>query len=279
MEMYAAHHPPGYDFPISTLFFDVLGVQTTAGKWITHPPTRCPNARTPLEPNQVLVGHQACLGLYVISHVGWGGPRPRSRAGGGMACGSAILDNPRYVIRDVEARCQVLLDRRTECQVLAGLTAAVRAGESRALVLRGEPGVGKTALLEYLVGQAPDCRVARAAGVQSEMELAFAGLHQLCAPLLDRLDHLPGPQRDALRTAFGLSREADQIASGRAGRAEPAGRDRARAAADLRCRRHTMAGPRLGAGAGIRRAAIAGGIRRDGLRGAGVARRRRSWPV
>jgi DNA-binding CsgD family transcriptional regulator len=99
----------------------------------------------------------------------------------------------------------VLLDRRTECQVFAGLTAAVRAGESRALVLRGEPGIGKTALLEYLVGQVPDCRVARAAGVESEMELAFAGLHQLCAPLLDRLDHLPGSQRDALRTAFGLS--------------------------------------------------------------------------
>lgn len=72
----------------------------------------------------------------------------------------------------------MLLDRRRECQVLAGLTAAVRAGESRALVRRGEPGVGKTALLEYLVGQVPDCRVARAAGVESEMELAFAGMHQ-----------------------------------------------------------------------------------------------------
>jgi DNA-binding CsgD family transcriptional regulator len=81
----------------------------------------------------------------------------------------------------------------------------VRAGESRVLVLRGEPGVGKTALLEYLAGQASGCRVARAAGVQSEMELAFAGLHQLCAPMLDRLESLPVPQRDALRTAFGIS--------------------------------------------------------------------------
>ena len=81
----------------------------------------------------------------------------------------------------------------------------VRAGESRVLMLRGEPGVGKTALLEYLVGQASGCRVARAAGVQSEMELAFAGLHQLCAPMLDRLESLPAPQRDALRTAFGIS--------------------------------------------------------------------------
>ena len=69
----------------------------------------------------------------------------------------------------------------------------------------GEPGVGKTALLDYVAGQAPDCRVARATGVQSEMELAFAGLQQLCAPMLDHLDRLPAPQRDALRTAFGIS--------------------------------------------------------------------------
>ena len=72
-------------------------------------------------------------------------------------------------------------------------------------MVRGEPGVGKTALLEYVVEQASGCRVARAAGVQSEMELAFAGLHQLCAPMLDRLERLPVPQRDALRTAFGVS--------------------------------------------------------------------------
>jgi hypothetical protein len=82
---------------------------------------------------------------------------------------------------------------------------AVRAGESRALVVRGEPGVGKTALLGYVVEHASGCRVVRAAGVQSEMELAFAGLHQLLAPMLDRLERLPVPQRDALGTAFGLS--------------------------------------------------------------------------
>jgi DNA-binding CsgD family transcriptional regulator len=81
----------------------------------------------------------------------------------------------------------------------------VRAGEGRALVVRGEPGVGKTALLDYLAGRASGCRVVRAAGVQSEMELAFAGLHQLCAPMLDHAESLPGPQREALRTAFGLS--------------------------------------------------------------------------
>ncbi len=83
--------------------------------------------------------------------------------------------------------------------------AGVRAGEGRALVVRGEPGVGKTVLLDYLAGRAPGCRVARAAGVQSEMELAFAALHQLCAPMLDHAESLPVPQREALRTAFGLS--------------------------------------------------------------------------
>jgi DNA-binding CsgD family transcriptional regulator len=98
-----------------------------------------------------------------------------------------------------------LLGRRAECDVLDRLLEAVRAGKSRALVVHGEPGAGKTALLEYLAGRASGCRVATAAGVQSEMELAFAALHQLCAPMLDRLERLPVPQRDALRTAFGMS--------------------------------------------------------------------------
>src|ERR1700738_4754210 len=98
-----------------------------------------------------------------------------------------------------------LVGRRAECGALEGLVEAVRAGASRALVVCGEPGVGKTALLEYVAGHASGCRVVRAAGVQSEMELAFAGLHQLLAPLLDRLERLPVPQRDALRTAFGVS--------------------------------------------------------------------------
>jgi DNA-binding CsgD family transcriptional regulator len=98
-----------------------------------------------------------------------------------------------------------LIGRRAECGVLDRLVQAVRAGDSRALVLRGESGAGKTALLDYLAGRAAGCRVARAAGAQSEMELAFAGLHQLCAPMLDHLAALPGPQQDALRIAFGLS--------------------------------------------------------------------------
>jgi AAA ATPase domain len=88
--------------------------------------------------------------------------------------------------------------------VLDRLLQAVRAGASRALLVRGDPGVGKTALLDYLVEQAAGCRVVRAAGVQSETELAFAGLHQLLAPTLDRLERLPVPQGDALRTAFGI---------------------------------------------------------------------------
>ena len=101
-----------------------------------------------------------------------------------------------------------LLGRRSECAALDQLVASVREGLSRVLVLRGEPGVGKSALLEYLVRRASGSGITRAAGVESEMELAFAGLHQLCAPFVDRLDRLPGPQREALGTALGL-REGD----------------------------------------------------------------------
>jgi DNA-binding CsgD family transcriptional regulator len=98
-----------------------------------------------------------------------------------------------------------LRGRRRECDLLDQLLDAVREGAGRALVVRGESGVGKTALLEYLVEHASGCRVARAAGVQSEMELAYAGVHQLLTPMLDRLQDLPGPQGEALRTAFGMS--------------------------------------------------------------------------
>ena len=88
--------------------------------------------------------------------------------------------------------------------MLDGLLEQVRDGRSAVLVVWGDAGVGKTALLDYAVQEAADPRVARAAGVESEMELAFAALHQLCGPMLDRLDRLPGPQRAALGTAFGL---------------------------------------------------------------------------
>jgi DNA-binding CsgD family transcriptional regulator len=97
-----------------------------------------------------------------------------------------------------------LLGRRSECETLDRLVRSVRSGQSRVLVLRGEAGIGKTALLEYTAERASGCQIARAAGIESEMELPFAGLHQLCAPMLAGLDRLPGPQQDALRVAFGM---------------------------------------------------------------------------
>jgi DNA-binding CsgD family transcriptional regulator len=98
----------------------------------------------------------------------------------------------------------VLRGRRDEREALDRQLQRVRAGQSSVLVLRGEAGVGKTSLLRYVAERASDCHVARIAGVESEMELAFAGLHQLCAPMLDGLDALPGPQGNALRAAFGM---------------------------------------------------------------------------
>jgi DNA-binding CsgD family transcriptional regulator len=98
-----------------------------------------------------------------------------------------------------------LLGRASECALLDGLIRDIRRGESRSLVLRGEAGIGKTALLEYLIAAAPDLMVVRAVGVESEMELAYASLHQLCGPLLHWLESLPGPQRQALEIVFGLS--------------------------------------------------------------------------
>jgi DNA-binding CsgD family transcriptional regulator len=98
-----------------------------------------------------------------------------------------------------------LLGRAGECAALDEMLGAIRRGEGRSLVLRGPPGIGKTALLQYLVASASDVTVVRTAGVEAEMELAFASLHQLCAPLLDRIERLPAPQRQALEIVFGLS--------------------------------------------------------------------------
>ncbi|WP_311318357.1 AAA family ATPase [Streptomyces sp. 840.1] len=98
----------------------------------------------------------------------------------------------------------MLLGRSHECEVLDHVVADARGGQSRVLVLRGDPGVGKSALVEYVSQNAPGFQVLRAVGVESEMELAFAGLHQLCMPLLGHIDRLPGPQNVALATAFGL---------------------------------------------------------------------------
>ena len=99
----------------------------------------------------------------------------------------------------------MLLDRLPERAALSELLDAARAGRSGVLVVRGEPGIGKTALLEYAIESAAGLRVVRVAGVESEMELAFAALQQLCAPMLDKLAALPDPQRAALGVAFGLS--------------------------------------------------------------------------
>ena len=95
--------------------------------------------------------------------------------------------------------------REGEFAVLDEMVAAVRDGQSRTLVVRGEAGVGKTALLDYAIRSASGLRVLRAVGVESEMELPFAALHQVCGPVLDDVGRLPPPQREALRTVFGLS--------------------------------------------------------------------------
>ena len=98
-----------------------------------------------------------------------------------------------------------LRGRSNECTLLSGFVSAISRGEGRSLVVRGEAGIGKTALLDYLVESASDLTVVRSVGVESEMELAFASLQQLCAPTLDRLERLPAPQRQALEIVFGLS--------------------------------------------------------------------------
>ena len=97
------------------------------------------------------------------------------------------------------------MGRTSEREVLDGLLARVRGGESEVLVIRGEAGIGKTALLRYAARQASGFRVAELTGVEAEMELPFAGIHQLCGTMLDRLDALPVPQRDALSVALGLA--------------------------------------------------------------------------
>jgi len=95
--------------------------------------------------------------------------------------------------------------RARECETLDRLLDGVRAHRSQVLVLCGEAGTGKTTLLDYVEAHASGCHTARATGIESEMELSFAGLHQFCAPVLDRLDHLPGPQHEALGIAFGVN--------------------------------------------------------------------------
>src|SRR4051812_1204045 len=97
-----------------------------------------------------------------------------------------------------------LLGRRRECARLDSVVDDLRAGSSAVLVLGGEAGIGKTALLDHVADRAAEGTVVRVAGVESEMELPFAGLHQLCAPLLRGIEQMPAAQRDALRVVFGL---------------------------------------------------------------------------
>src|SRR5919197_5065152 len=97
------------------------------------------------------------------------------------------------------------LGRTRERERLDAMLGQAREGESAVLVIRGEPGIGKTALLRYAARHATGFRLAQVTGAEAEMELPFAGIHQLCAPLLDHLDALPQPQQDALNVALGLA--------------------------------------------------------------------------
>ncbi len=97
------------------------------------------------------------------------------------------------------------LGRISECRRLDGMLAQARDGRSAILVIRGEPGIGKTALLRYAARQASGLRVAQVEGIQAEMELPFAAIHRLCVPMLDALEALAEPQQNALRVALGIS--------------------------------------------------------------------------
>jgi DNA-binding CsgD family transcriptional regulator/tetratricopeptide (TPR) repeat protein len=107
--------------------------------------------------------------------------------------------------RAAPGRRPTLRGRGDECALLDAFVDAIRRGEGRALVVRGDAGIGKTALLDHLAGSASDVTVLRAVGIESEMELAYAGLHQLSASLLDRVERLPAPQRQALEVVYGQS--------------------------------------------------------------------------
>jgi DNA-binding CsgD family transcriptional regulator/tetratricopeptide (TPR) repeat protein len=117
---------------------------------------------------------------------------------------SSLGSVPRQTTSPIRQDAAGLVGRDAERSVLDGLLEDVRGGASRALVVRGEAGMGKTALLEYMAGQASDCRVVSVAAAQAEMEFGFAGLHQLCVPMLEYLGAVPAPQRKALYVTFGI---------------------------------------------------------------------------
>ena len=166
------------------------------------------------------------------------------------------------------------MGRRAECAALDRVVEEARAGRSSVLVVRGESGVGKSVLLDYLVERASGCRVARAGGVESEMELPLAGLQQLLgAWMLERVDHLPPPQREALRLAFGLSEgpAPDRFLLGLAALSLLSDACRA-AAARVRDRRRAVARPRIRSGPVVRRTPPGGRAGRDGVRGSRAER-------
>ena len=149
-----------------------------------------------------------------------------------------------------DARRDRLIGRRHEQQLLAEIVDRARGGSSGMLVLRGEAGIGKTALLTELLSQTADLRTISLSGAESEMELAYAGVQQLCAPLLGRIDRLPEPQKKALRIALGLREGTvpDRLLVG-LGRADIARRRRRGTADHLHRRRRPVGGPRVLAGA------------------------------
>ena len=112
---------------------------------------------------------------------------------------------PSRALPPVQVQGEHLVGRKRERAVLDRLLEAARDGDAGVLVVHGEPGVGKTALLEYAVEAAPGYRVGRTSGVEAEMELPFAALQRLCSPFIERAERLPQPQRDALGVAFGLN--------------------------------------------------------------------------
>jgi len=118
--------------------------------------------------------------------------------------GAAHIESDAVVNMSSQGRRRQLRGRDKECAQLQAMLTTVSSGGCQVLVLRGEAGVGKTALLDYACEQAGSFRCVRMAGVESDMELAYAGVQQLCAPLMEHLDDLPIPQRDALNVAFGL---------------------------------------------------------------------------
>jgi hypothetical protein len=140
--------------------------------------------------------------LRVRSNQATLGPRPGEVLSGRLDTGRGGVWS---VLMVTKGPGELLLGRRRERELLDRLLAGARGGRSGVLVVRGEPGVGKTALLNYAISSASSFRVVRAVGIESEMELPFAALQQVCAPMMDRIERLPDPQRAALRVAFGLS--------------------------------------------------------------------------